>query len=66
MRTSMEPATIIVAGGVNIDTTYLVERLPKDGETIFSKDSFEALGGKALNQAVAASRAGAPPRTRSS
>ena len=57
--TSIKTGRIIVAGGVNLDTTYHVDALPAVGETIFSKTQSEALGGKGLNQAVAARRAGA-------
>jgi len=57
--TPMKTGRIIVAGGVNLDTTYHVDALPAVGETIFSKTQSEALGGKGLNQAVAARRAGA-------
>lgn len=32
----MQAVIIVVAGGVNIDTTYRVARLPEAGETIFS------------------------------
>lgn len=55
----MDAVTIIVAGGVNIDTTYHVANLPREGETIFSTNTASSLGGKGLNQAVAAQRAGA-------
>lgn len=55
----MSAVTVVVAGGVNIDTTYRVANLPKVGETIFSSDTTMSLGGKGLNQAVAAQRAGA-------
>ena len=57
--TPIKTGRIIVAGGGNWDTTYHVDALPAVGETIFSKTQFEALGGKGLNQAVAARRAGA-------
>lgn len=48
-----------MAGGVNMDTTYHVANLPKEGETIFSIKTASSFGGKGLNQAVAAQRAGA-------
>lgn len=42
-----------------MDTTYHVANLPKEGETIFATETASSLGGKGLNQAVAAQRAGA-------
>jgi hypothetical protein len=33
----MESAAMIVAGGINIDTTTPVYRLPRDGETNFTR-----------------------------
>jgi ribokinase len=55
----MQFINIVVAGGVNIDTTYLVEKLPSEGETVSASGRKQSLGGKGLNQAVAARRAGA-------
>ena len=51
---------VLVAGGVNMDTTYRVARLPKVGETVNSIGKSQAIGGKGLNQAVAVRRAGTP------
>lgn len=51
--------TIIVVGNAAQDTTFEVERLPRPGESILVQAIREDLGGKGLNQAVAASRAGA-------
>ena len=51
---------IVVMGGVNLDTTYYVDTLPREGETLFSSRQESAIGGKGLNQALAAGRAGAP------
>ncbi len=51
-------ASILVIGSANVDYTLVVPRLPGAGETI-NADKFERyLGGKGLNQAVAAARAG--------
>ncbi len=55
----MQPINIVVAGGVNIDTTYLVGKLPRKGETVSAHGRKQSFGGKALNQAVAVRRAGA-------
>jgi len=44
---------VVVAGGINIDRTIMVNRLPVKGETIMGSDSFYGVGGKAANTAVA-------------
>ena len=59
MHNSMTDSKVLVAGGVNIDTTYWVKKLPLEGETVFATGTTSSLGGKGLNQAVAVSRAGA-------
>lgn len=46
-------------GSLNIDRIYAVEDFVKAGETISSLKYSETLGGKGLNQSVAARRAGA-------
>jgi len=51
--------SIIVVGNAALDTTLEVERLPRPGESILVQAMREDLGGKGLNQAVAAARAGA-------
>jgi ribokinase len=51
--------TIHVIGNACVDTTFRVDRLPRPGETINAEGIAEDLGGKGLNQAVAACRAGA-------
>jgi ribokinase len=51
--------TIIVVGNAALDTTFEVDHLPRPGESILVRAMREDLGGKGLNQAVAASRAGA-------
>jgi ribokinase len=51
--------SIHVIGNACIDTTFVVDRLPQAGETT-NADGFRiGFGGKGLNQAVAAKRAGA-------
>jgi len=51
---------VIVLGSINIDTQLRVEHFPLPGETIRGRSMQVGLGGKGANQAVAASRAGAP------
>jgi len=51
--------TVIVVGNAAVDTTFEVERLPRPGESVLATAVREDLGGKGLNQAVAAARAGA-------
>ncbi len=51
--------TVIVVGNAALDTTLEVDRLPRPGESILVRAVREDLGGKGLNQAVAAARAGA-------
>jgi len=46
-------------GSANLDLVARVSRLPGPGETLTGYDYFEAAGGKGLNQAVGAARAGA-------
>ncbi len=48
-----------VIGNLCRDTTLTVDRFPLPGETLVARDSVVGLGGKGLNQAVAAARAGA-------
>lgn len=55
----MRSPTILVAGGVNLDTTLLVRTLPTEGQSVSATGSYRAIGGKGLNQALAARRAGA-------
>ena len=49
---------ILVVGSLNFDYTFMVERLPEEGETILARDFRTAFGGKGANQAVACSRLG--------
>jgi ribokinase len=53
------PVDVCVLGSANLDLVATVARLPSPGETLLGNDYFEAPGGKGLNQAVAAARAGA-------
>lgn len=49
---------MVVVGSLNLDTVLRVAALPGHGETVSSVERSEQLGGKGLNQAVAAARAG--------
>lgn len=51
--------TIIVLGSANMDLVVRQPRLPNPGETMFGLAFTTVPGGKGLNQAVAAARAGA-------
>jgi len=49
---------VLIVGSLNIDLVTYLERMPEPGETVVG-DRFESFpGGKGLNQAVAAARAG--------
>ncbi|MCU1396298.1 MAG: rbsK [Ilumatobacteraceae bacterium] len=50
---------VCVVGSANLDLVATTERLPAPGETVLGSSYAEHAGGKGLNQAVAASRAGA-------
>ncbi len=50
---------VVVLGSTNLDLVANVERLPLPGETVSAIGYAEHAGGKGLNQAVAARRAGA-------
>jgi len=49
----------VVLGSANIDLVYSVEEVPALGETVLATGQARHPGGKGLNQAVAAARAGA-------
>ncbi len=55
----MNSGRIIVLGSANMDLVIRQSRLPVPGETIAGSEFFTAAGGKGLNQAIAARRAGA-------
>lgn len=50
---------VVVVGSLNLDMVATAERLPLPGETVHGSTYAEHPGGKGLNQAVAAARAGA-------
>ena len=50
---------VVVIGSLNLDLVGRVGRLPSPGETVLGHEYQEFPGGKGLNQAVAAARAGA-------
>ncbi|MSV81866.1 MAG: ribokinase, partial [Actinobacteria bacterium] len=50
---------VCVVGSANLDLVATVDRLPGPGETVSGTHYAEYPGGKGLNQAVAAARAGA-------
>ena len=50
---------IFVLGNASLDTTLRVPRLPAPGETLMATGLLRSPGGKGLNQAVIAARAGA-------
>ena len=54
-----ERVDVCVVGSANLDLVARAERLPAPGETVMGTEFAEHPGGKGLNQAVAASRAGA-------
>lgn len=53
---------VTVLGSANLDLTLGVTDLPTAGQTLLSTSRTGGPGGKGLNQAVAAARAGAPTR----
>jgi ribokinase len=55
-------ARIVVVGSLNLDRTYSLGRLPREGESLHATGHEVASGGKGANQAVAASLLGADVR----
>ncbi len=53
---------ITVVGSANMDVVFGVQRIPLPGETLLAQSVAKYPGGKGLNQAVAAARAGAETR----
>ena len=50
---------VLVIGNATIDVVQRVARLPSAGETLLGAPPARCAGGKGLNQAIAAARAGA-------
>lgn len=50
---------VTVLGSANLDVVLSVDAIPAPGETVLATDQAQHPGGKGLNQAVAAARAGA-------
>ena len=59
---SSPPGRVLVVGSANLDLVATTARHPAPGETLIGHDYSEHPGGKGLNQAVAAARAGSPTR----
>jgi ribokinase len=55
----MSRPKLVVVGNACRDNTYHLDRLPEPGETLIAREVVTDLGGKGLNQAIAAQRAGA-------
>jgi ribokinase len=51
--------TVVVIGNATVDLSYEVPRLPAPGETVLARAKRVDAGGKGLNQAIVARRAGA-------
>lgn len=51
--------TLFVLGNAAVDSIFELRHLPRPGETLLSQGESEDLGGKGLNQAIMAARAGA-------
>lgn len=58
-KTTVASAGVTVLGSANMDVVFTVERIPQPGETLLATSADRYPGGKGLNQAVAAARAGA-------
>ena len=54
--------SVLVVGNAAIDRIFQVDRLPAPGETMLAETGRREFGGKGLNQAVVAARAGAQVR----
>ena len=53
---------VVVVGNAVLDVGHAVERLPRPGETVLARERTVDVGGKGLNQAIMAHRAGAEVR----
>jgi ribokinase len=51
--------TLLVVGNATVDVSFELESLPRPGETLLARGRMVDAGGKGLNQAVVARRAGA-------
>jgi ribokinase len=51
--------TVLIIGNATVDLSYEVARLPMPGETVLARAKLVDAGGKGLNQAIVARRAGA-------
>jgi ribokinase len=51
--------TVLVVGNAVLDITFELDRLPRRGETLLARGRRTDIGGKGLNQAIVAHRAGA-------
>jgi len=56
---SSKTVNVVVVGSINYDITSYLAEFPQPNETLFAKSYETAIGGKGLNQAVAAARIGA-------
>lgn len=54
----MTAPRIVVLGSANMDLVVMVEAMPRPGETVTGRRYLASPGGKGLNQAIAAARAG--------
>ncbi|WP_322790199.1 PfkB family carbohydrate kinase, partial [Pseudokineococcus marinus] len=54
-----ERSGVVVVGSANLDVVLGVDGVPRPGETVLARSRAEHVGGKGLNQAVAAARCGA-------
>ena len=54
--------SVLVVGNAVLDIAYRVPHLPRPGETLLRERPYVDVGGKGLNQAIAARRAGADVR----
>ena len=54
--------TVVVVGNAVVDLAYRVEHFPGPGETVLARERTVDVGGKGLNQAIMAHRAGAAVR----
>lgn len=58
-RLNNDAASVVIVGSINLDLSSFVETFPVRNQTIAAHESNISAGGKGLNQAIAAARAGA-------